>query len=100
MELAAEMTFAHADLLGENRNPQVSRGGAVDEVLGGTHRRTASRWRPGRRGELALAAGTPDEHHQKAGDLLRQLGSMVGLHQSKRKVDARRHAPRRPDTSL
>jgi len=91
---------AHPDPAGHLRHPQVGRGVGVDEVLGGAYRRAPGRRGPGRRGELALPTRTTHEHQQLAGDLLGELGPVVGLDEGERQVDPGGHPARGPDAAL
>ena len=72
----------------------------VDEVLGPAHRLVACPPAPHRRGELALAAGPAEEHHQPAGHGLGDLDAVVVLDERQRHVDAGGDAGRRPHVAV
>ena len=60
----------------------------VDVVLARAHGRAFGPRDPHRCGELGLAAGTVEEHHQPAGDGLGDVGAVVVLDQRQGEVDA------------
>ncbi|HEY5842483.1 MAG TPA: hypothetical protein VIU87_13640 [Mycobacterium sp.] len=72
----------------------------MDEVLRRPDRGSSRGRRPHRRGELALPAGSADEHEQVAGDLLGQCGPVVRFRERERDVDAGGDAARGPDPAL
>ena len=93
---AHEGALAHPGAPRERGDAQV-----VGEVVGhpalqlaqlGASRRSGAQLR----GELRLAAGSPDEHHEPGGDLVGQLGAVVVLDQRQRQVDAGGDAGRGP----
>ena len=87
-ELPLEVARAQGDQRGEAVHGQVGIRVRVDVVLGEADRPRLGGGRPDRGGELALTAGPTQEHHEMAGDELRQLGAMVLLDHGQREVDA------------
>ena len=72
----------------------------LDAGLGVPHRRAHGPADPDRSGELGLPTGSVEEHHQPAGDELRDIGAEVVLHQGQGQVDARRDPGARPDGAV
>ena len=100
-EAPQQVAFAEGDLPGED-----ARGGdrpaGSDSISSWARRTGASRARrlPHGCGELALVAGSAQEHHEPAGDLLGDLDAEVVLDEGQGDVDPGGHAGRRPDVAV
>ena len=99
-EAAQEVALAEGDAAGEHAEAVIGGGVGLDELLGPADRLVARPVAPHRGGELALAAGPAQEHHEPAGARLGDLDAVVVLDEGQRDVDAGGHAGRRPDVAV
>ena len=82
-----EVAHAHGGGIGEDGNPVVAVGLALDQVLDGPHRRPLRSGHPHRCGELGLSTGAVKEHDQPSGHRLGHLVAQVVLDEGEGQID-------------